>query len=400
MSLRDRRNITWTAALDLLNREINRLQSMPVSENQVRYSEAVLLHEAAYLSAVIVKTIRKILIYLKHVEHMSLSRQEHLQRGVMTCYLVECVQLWTVYGLPCVANYSEFLYLSECLPELLQRYDPSTPFHRPDKCTLLLGLLSRIKLATLGRDIRPQTDLMLPYRGDAGRNRTAAYMYRALRNLTCVDTVNRCYPYAFLYGTYRELTAGTRVGLNRRRLETYLHADVRRLFLQHKRAIVMEDSLDFPDFGECAPDMNWHALQVACRFYNLRQQRQQDRQTEETIEERHEIHFSASEVFAWRTTSQWSQPTPTCSDECIGASQDGAYVSMAVERAQTPDQRYTFSPAPVKVTDQEVTATTTTAASISPSMRTTAPVRMTDQGVAAATTTTLKTSPLTRTTTL
>ena len=148
-------------------------------------------------------------------------------------------------------------------------------------------------------------------------------MYRALRNLTSGDSLNLCFPYAFLYGTYREITAGTRVGLNRRRLEIYLNADVRQLFLRHKRTLLVEDSVDFPDFGVCAPDLDWHTLQIACRLHNLRQQQRKTRQVEETIDERHEVHFSAQEVFAWQTGAQSrsqtmprrSQQTPACSGE-------------------------------------------------------------------------------------
>ena len=120
MSSHDDGHMTWTTASDLIIREINSLQSTPTSREQERYGEAVLLKEMAFLSAMMVKTIRKILTYLKHVEHTDLGRRENLQRGVMTCYLAECVQVWTVYGLPCTAHDAEFLYLSRRLTELLR----------------------------------------------------------------------------------------------------------------------------------------------------------------------------------------------------------------------------------------------------------------------------------------
>ena len=357
MSSHDDGNMTWAAAYDLIIREINRLQTMPTSREQQRYSEAVLLKEVALLSSMMVKTVRKILVYLQHVEYFDLSSREELQRGILTCYLAECVQVWTVHGLPCMANYPEFLDLSERLAEVLHLHDPSAPPYRRDSNPLMLGLLSHIRWAVLGQCVW-QPDLMLPYRGNEGRGRAAARMYRALCNLTCGDTVNRYFPYAFLYGTYLDITTRTQVGLNRRHLETYLHEDVRQVFIQHKRALLMENSADFPDFGKCAPDMNWHALQVACRSHNLRQQWQQARQTEENIEEKHEIHFSDQEVFAWRTTSQWPRQTPTCCGEWRGVTRDGEYVSMSIRRnAQSHYQNYTRDPAPVKTTDREVVAT-------------------------------------------
>ena len=161
------------------------------------------------MSAMMVKTVRKILTYLKHVEHMDLGRRENLQRGVMTCYLAECVQVWTVYGLPCTAHDAEFLYLSRRLTELLRGCDLSTPFYCRDSNPLLLGLLYHIRWMVLGQHGR-QLDLMLPYRGNKGRGNTVAWMYRALRNLTSRDSLNLCFPYAFLYGTYREITTSNR----------------------------------------------------------------------------------------------------------------------------------------------------------------------------------------------
>ena len=296
---------------------------------------------------------------------MDLSSREHFQRGVMSCYLAECVQVWTVYGLPCMAHDAEFLYLSRCLTELLRGCDLSMPFYCRDSNPLLLGLLYHIRWMVLGQHGQ-QLDLMLPYRGNKGRGNTVAWMYRALRNLTSGDSLNLCFPYAFLYGTYREITTGTRVGLNRRRLETYLNADVRQLFLRHKRTLLVEDSADFPDFGTCAPDLDWHALQIACRLHNLRHRRQKARQAEETIDERHEVHFSAEEVFAWRTEAQpqsqtmprQSRQTPACSCEWRGVSQDGEYVSMTITRsAQIPHQSHVHNPAPVRTTDLRVLAT-------------------------------------------
>ena len=67
-------HMTWTTAYDLINREIIRLQSMSTTREQQRYGEAVLLKEVAFLSAMMVKTVRKILTYLKRVEHMDLGR--------------------------------------------------------------------------------------------------------------------------------------------------------------------------------------------------------------------------------------------------------------------------------------------------------------------------------------
>ena len=66
---------------------------MPTTVEPQRYGETVLLKEVVLLSAKMVATVRKILTYLKHVEHMDLGRRENLQRGVMTCYLAECVQV-------------------------------------------------------------------------------------------------------------------------------------------------------------------------------------------------------------------------------------------------------------------------------------------------------------------
>ena len=150
MSLTDNGNLTWTAALDLLNREINRLQSSPVHKDQERYSEAVLLHEIASLTAIMVKNVRKILVYLDNMECMDIPSQEHLQRGVLTCYVVECIQVWTVYGAPCMMNYSEFLDLSERLHELLREYSPSIPRFRRSTNPVLLGLVHKIRRTVLG----------------------------------------------------------------------------------------------------------------------------------------------------------------------------------------------------------------------------------------------------------
>ena len=59
-----------------------------------------------------VRTVKKILTYLESVEAMDLDNKERLQRGVLICYLVECVELWTVYGLPYTEHDSEFLFFS------------------------------------------------------------------------------------------------------------------------------------------------------------------------------------------------------------------------------------------------------------------------------------------------
>ena len=358
-------HMTWATAYDLINKEISRLQSMSTTIEQQRYGEAVLLKEVAFLSAKMVATVRKILTYLKHVEHMDLGRRENLQRGVMTCYLVECVQVWTVYGLPCTTRDAEFLYLSRRLTELLHRDDLPTPYYCRDSNPLLLGLLYHIRWVVLGQHAQ-RPNLVLPYQGNEGRSDTAAWMYRALCNLTGGDSLNRCFPYAFLYGTFSDITVRTQIGLNRRRLEIYLNADVWQLLLRHKRTLLVEDSVDFPDFGVRAPDLDWHALQITCRLLNLRQQQQRTRQVGENVDERHEVHFSAREVFAWRTAvpprSQTMPRRPQqashCSCELRGVRQDGGYMSMTVARStQIPHQSHVRSPAPVRMTDLRVLAT-------------------------------------------
>ena len=291
-------------------------------------------------------------------------------------------------------NYSEFLDLSERLHELLREYSPSIPRFRRSPNPVLLGLVHKIRQTVIGRCIPPGADLTLPYQDKEGGKHAVEQMYGVLRNITCGDAANRYYPYVFKYGTYRNITKQTVVGLHRQYLETYLQEDIQQLLLQYKQAILM-DNPDFPEFWKCAPSMNWHALQVACRFQNLRRLWQLDQSAEKTTEELQRMPLST-----WQTMSRWCQLAPCCSGKCRRTTPDEECMSVAVEQVQTHHQNYTFSPMPVRMTDQGVAAVTTTAVETSPLMRTTAPVRMTDQGVAATTTTTLKTSPLTRTTML
>ena len=81
------------------------------------------------------------------------------------------------------------------------------PFYCRDSNPLLLGLLYHIRWAVLGQHVQ-QPDLILPYQGNEGRSNTVAWMYRALCNLTGGDSLNRCFPYAFLYGTSEKLQLG------------------------------------------------------------------------------------------------------------------------------------------------------------------------------------------------
>ena len=338
---------------------------MPTTVEPQRYGETILLKEVAFLSAKMVATVRKILTYLKHVEHMDLDERENIQRGIMTCYLVECVQVWTVYGLPCTTHDVEFLYLSRRLTELLHRDDLPTPYYCRDSNPLLLGLLYHIRWVVLGQHTQ-RPNLVLPYQGNKGRSDTVAWMYRALCNLTDGDTLNRCFPYAFLYGTFSDITVKTPIGLNRRRLEIYLNTDVRRLFLHHKQTLLVGHSIDFPDFGVHAPDPDWHALQIMCRLTNLRRQQQRTHRGEEIVDEQHEAHFSAREVVAWRTTvpprsqtmPRRPRQTSHCSCERRGTYQDGGYMSMTVARStQIPRRSHVHSPVPTRTTDLRVLAT-------------------------------------------
>ena len=339
MSSHNAKRITWKAAADLINQEVDRLHSAPTSTEQKRYGEAVLFKEAAFLSATMMRTVSKILTYLESIESMDLDYRERLQRGVLTCYLVECAELWSTYGLPCPEHDAEFLFFSTRLSRLLWRYDRAVPVYSRDSNPLLLGLVRNVRWTVadhLGHPVQ-QPEMMLPFKGNQGRSSTAAWLYRALRYLTGGDSVNRFFPYVFEYGTYTEITPYSQVGINRRCLGIYLTDDVRQLIFRHKRVLQAEDSADLPDFGCCAPDINWHALQVACRLHNLRLQPSGGRQRGEFRESEVEVSFSEREVFAWHVDTPW-QPyaaqqqldsAPTGSRERRQAGQDSEYLSMS-----------------------------------------------------------------------
>ena len=307
MSSHNAKRITWKAAADLINQEVDRLHSAPTSTEQKRYGEAVLFKEAAFLSATMMRTVSKILIYLESIESMDLDYRERLQRGVLTCYLVECAELWSTYGLPCTEHDAEFLFFSTRLSRLLWRYDRAVPVYSRDSNPLLLGLVRNVRWTVadhLGHPVQ-QPEMMLPFKGNQGRSSTAAWLYRALRYLTGGDSVNRFFPYVFEYGTYTEITPYSQVGINRRCLGIYLTDDVRQLIFRHKRVLQAGDSADLPDFGCCAPDINWHALQVACRLHNLRLQPPGGRRRGEYRESEVEVSFSEREVFAWHVDTPW-----------------------------------------------------------------------------------------------
>ena len=343
MSSHNAKRITWKVAADLISKEVDRLQSTPISIERKRYGEAVLFKEAAFLSATMVRTVKKILIYLDSIETMDLDNKEMLQRGVMVGYLVECVELWTTYGLPYTEHDAEFLFFSARLSQLLWKYDRAVPVHNRASNPLLLGLVRNIRWTVadhLGQPVQ-RPEMMLPSQGDRGRGGIAAWMYRALRCLTGGDSVNRFFPFVFEYGTYEEITPCTRIGVNRRCLGIYLPEDVRQLIFHHKRVFRVEDSLDLPDFGSCAPDIDWHSLQIACRLHNLRLQPQGRRQHGEYIgqEEEVEVCFSEQGVFAWQVDIPWQRyavcgqlrPNSASADnnEQREASQDGEYLSMS-----------------------------------------------------------------------
>ena len=339
MSSHNAQRMTWKAATDLINKEVDRLQSTPISIERKRYGEAVLFKEAAFLSATMVRTVRKILIYLESVEAMDLDDKEMLQRGVLVCYLVECVELWTAYGLPYTEHDSELLYFSACLSRLLQKYDRAVPVHSRALSPLLFGLVRNIRWTVadhLGHPVQ-RPEMMLPFQGNPGRGSTAAWMYKALRHLTGGDSVNRLFPYVFEYGTFEEITPCTRIGVNRRCLGIYLPEDVRRLIFRHARVFRVKDSLDLPDFGSYAPDINWHSLQVACRLHNLRLQPQGGRQRGEYQEDEVEVCFSEQGVLAWRVDIPWQRHAaqlrtnlaPADNNERREVSQDSEYLPMS-----------------------------------------------------------------------
>ena len=293
MSSHDGVRIAWSTAFNLINKGVARLRRSPISHEQERHGEAVLFRDVSLWSAMAVNTTKKILIYLLDVEDRELSSRERLLRGILVGYLVEVVQGWVVFGPPCATNDAQFFQFAGRLSQLLRRTDPSIPYYSRDQYPVTLNLTRLIRHSVadhLGRPT-PKPVLELPHKHDRNRGWVAEWLHQLVDG----DTVQRRFPYAFVYGTFIEVTEDTPVGINRRQLNTYLNPDIRRLILMYRHTILMEDS-PFPDFGQGSREMEWHILHVCCRFYNLRQQILSTRQSLQHITEQPEDHDAPPEA--------------------------------------------------------------------------------------------------------
>ena len=261
MPAHDDEHITWPTASNLITREATRLQNPLTSRERARRDEAVLFREVALWTSMLVQNTKKIVVYLLDVEGKNMSGRECLLRATLVGYLVEVTQIYSVYGLPCSIHDDEFLQFSAQLSQLLRTADPSVPFYTRDRYPLLTNLTNLVYHSVsdhLGRP-EPTPALKLPFERNLHRDHSAKWLRSALHQLTNGDTLQRRFPYAFVYGTFLEISGGTWIGANRRQLNIYLSHDVRRLILAHRRTILLEDSL-FPDFGHRSRESEWHGI--------------------------------------------------------------------------------------------------------------------------------------------